>query len=104
MWNRQGHHGSAWDLECWPRLCIEHDLNIHTDSAAAVGICKRAGIGRVRHLAVGLLWVQEGLRRGDFRQCKVQGDANPADALTKHLSREVLDKHVAALSLKRMAG
>ena len=85
-------------------LGLSMTLSIHTDSAAAVGICKRAGIGRVRHLAVGQLWVQEGLRRGDFRLFKVQGDANPADALTKHLSREVLDRHVAALSLKRMAG
>ena len=82
-------------------LGLSMTLNIHTDSTAAVGIC---GIGRVRHLAVGQLWVQEGLRRGDFRLFKVQSDANPADALTKHLSREVLDRHVAALSLKRMAG
>ena len=35
-------------------------LSILTDSAAAVGISKRAGIGRVRHFAVGQLWVQEG--------------------------------------------
>ena len=62
-------------------------LSVHTDSAA-VGICKRAGIGQVRHLAVGQQRVQDGLRRGDFRVSKVQRDANPADALSKHLSRE----------------
>ena len=84
--------------------CLSMTLNLHTDSAAAVGICKRAGIGRVRHLAAGQLWIHEGLRRGDFRLIEVQDDANPADALTKHLSREVLDRHVAALSLKRLAG
>ena len=37
-------------------------VSMHTDSAAAVGIPETTGIGRVRHLAVGQLWVQEGLR------------------------------------------
>ena len=79
-------------------------LSMHTDSAAAVGICKRASVGRVRHLVVGQLWIQEGLRRGDFRLFKVRGDANTADALTKHLPRDVLDRHVGAFSLKRLVG
>ena len=30
-----------------------------TDSCAALGIAERTGIGRVRHLDVGLLWIQE---------------------------------------------
>ena len=95
---------ALWIQSVGRDLVLSMTLSIHTDSAAAVGICKRAGIGRIRHLAVEQLSVQEGLRRGDFRLFKVQGDANPADALTKHLSREVLDKHFAALSLKRLAG
>ena len=85
-------------------LGLEMALSMHTDSAAAVGICNRAGIGRVRHLAVGQLWVQEGLRRGDFRLYKVKGELNPADALTKHLAREELDRHLATMALKRMDG
>lgn len=77
---------------------------MHTDSSAAVGICKRSGIGRVRHLAVGQLWVQEGLRRGDFKLFKVAGANNPADALTKHLAREDLDRHLEAMSVRRADG
>eukprot|EP00969_Alexandrium_andersonii_P191800 8470907-Alexandrium_andersonii.AAC.1 len=34
-------------------------LRVYADSSAAIGICRRAGIGRARHLAVGQLWVQE---------------------------------------------
>ena len=37
---------------------IEVSLPLHADSSAAIGICRRAGIGRVRHLAVGQLWIQ----------------------------------------------
>ena len=32
-------------------LGLSTTLGVHTDSAAAVGICKRAGIGRERDLA-----------------------------------------------------
>ena len=66
---------------------LEPGLSLHADSSAAIGICRRAGIGRVRHLAVGQLWVQEHLRRGAFTLFKVRGDSNPADLCTKHLDR-----------------
>ena len=63
------------------------ELHVHADSAAAIGICRRSGIGRVRHLAVGQLWVQERIRKGDFYLHKVPGEENPADLLTKHLDQ-----------------
>ena len=79
-------------------------LHVFTDSAAAMGICRRTGIGRVRHLAVGNLWVQECLREGTFSLFKVKGTANPADLLTKHLSRAVLAQHLQALGVWPEAG
>ena len=36
-------------------LGIDLSLQIYADSSAAIGICRRTGIGRVRHLAVGQL-------------------------------------------------
>ena len=36
--------GFKWDLELW------------SDASAAIGICKRRGLGKVRHLAVADLW------------------------------------------------
>ena len=44
-----------------------------------MGICNRIGIGKVRHLAVSQLWVQERLRDRTFALFKVRGDANPAN-------------------------
>ena len=90
----------SWGLD----LGLTMQVRIHADSAAAIGICRRSGIGRVRHLAVGQLWVQEGLRRGDFTLFKVQGDRNPADILTKCVPREVLDRHLSKLGLHRTDG
>ena len=68
----------ALGIQAWGRdLGLDMTVRMHADSAAAIGICRRSGIGRVRYLAVGQLWVQEGLRRGDFELYKVLGAHNP---------------------------
>ena len=85
-------------------LGVSASLRVHADSSAAVGICRRSGIGRARHLAVGQLWVQERIKSGGFKLYKVAGEMNPADALTKALAREVLDRHLRAMGLERMQG
>ena len=79
-------------------------MQVHTDSAAAIGICKRSGIGKVRHLAVAQLWVQERLREGAFTLYKVAGQQNPADMLTKALVRADIDRHLGAVGLQRCEG
>ena len=79
-------------------------LEIHADSSAAVGICSRSGIGRVRHLAVAQLWVQERIKTGDISLYKVAGAANPGDMLTKGVARDLLDQHMTAVSLMRSEG
>ena len=56
-------------------------LRIHSDSSAAIGIYRRRGLGRVRHIAVGDLWIQEKLRDGELDLVKVLGSENPADVL-----------------------
>ena len=78
-------------------LGLDYSLQIYADSSAAIGICRRSGIGRVRHLAVGQLWVQERLRAGHFSLFKVSGTANPADLLTKHLPGPTICTHLVTL-------
>ena len=73
-------------------------------SFAAISICRRSGIGRIRHVAVDQLRVQERLRRGDFALYKVRGDQKLADVLTKHVPRETLDRHLRTLGLTRAEG
>ncbi len=74
---------------------LETPLRVWTDSSAAIGICTRQGLGKLRHLDTHTLWVQQAvrLRRIDLR--KVDGEVNPADLMTKHsLSRDRLEKLV----------
>ena len=41
---------------------IKVQLLIRSDATAAIGICKRQGSGKVRHLATADLWVQQLVR------------------------------------------
>lgn len=73
-------------------LGIDTTIHVRTDSSAAIGICNRTGIERVRHLATGQLWVQEKIRKKEIRLCKHPGDENPGDLCTTHFTSEVLRK------------
>ena len=66
-------------------LGIGLDLDLASDSSAALGISQRAGIGKVRHLRTQGLWVQECRVMGRLSYRKVLGAKNPADLLTKRV-------------------
>ena len=74
-------------------------VEVLTDATAAIGICRRRGLGKIRHLAVADLWVQDRVKTGDFVLTKVPGQQNPADILTKYTDRATLQKHLAAMDL-----
>ena len=69
-------------------LGLELKFRLHMDAAAAVGILERRGVGKVRHLDVGTLWLQETQIKKIIEMKKVAGLLNPGYLLTKHLSRE----------------
>ena len=85
-------------------LGIELNIHLRTDSSAAVGICSRTGIGKIRHLATGQLWIQERIRSGALRLYKYPGNDNPGDICTKHVPSEVLCRHVPAVNLQEETG
>ena len=65
-------------------------VTVHTDASAAIGIVRRAGLGKLRHLNFRYLWAQDQLKRERFGLKKVAGADNPAALATKHLSADVL--------------
>ena len=65
------------------------------DSSAAIGAANRRGNGKLRHVRVGDLWIQERVEEGELQLQKVKGEDNPADAMTKNVGREKLEKFVA---------
>ena len=80
-------------------LGIHLNLEVLTDATAAIGICRRRGLGRIRHLHVADLWVQDRLRKKDFSLTKIPGSSNPADILTKHVSRDIMHQHMNSMGL-----
>ena len=86
------------------RIQDQIGIDLHADSSAAIGICRRSGIGKVRHLATAQLWVQEKLRNKELRLFKVLGTENPADLLTKHVSRECVDYYMSQMHTYRQEG
>ncbi len=67
-------------------LGVRLPLRVWTDSTATLGICHRQGLGKLRHLDVRALWLQQKVRRGEVELRKIKGTENPADLFTKHLS------------------
>ena len=75
-------------------LGFHYEIKVHSDATAAIGIARRRGLGKIRHLHVSDLWVQDRLKRGDFTLSKIDGSSNPADILTKHVDRQTLEKNM----------
>ena len=75
-------------------------LQILTDSIAAIGITKRLGPGRVRHLEVKDLWIQDELRKGKLTVRHLPGESNPADLLTKFVPKPRLQKLASLIGMR----
>ena len=73
---------------------MRNATRVLTDSSAALGIVHRKGSGKLRHIRVGMLWVQDKAKAGEVDYIKVDGSQNPADLMTKHLDNTSIDKHV----------
>lgn len=85
-------------------LGIGSSLVVHSDSSAALGIAKRSGPGKTRHIAVHLLWIQDKVRNGNFVLEKILGTKNPADLLTKHLATVAMKEHIDRMGFTFVEG
>ena len=77
-------------------LGVESDypFKLYCDSSAAIGIASRVGLGKIRHLAVHLLWLQQLVQNRSVEVLKVLGHKNVADILTKCVPGNLLVKHL----------
>ena len=81
-------------------LGIRLEVRLWTDSTACKGVSGRSGIGKLKHMEIQFLWLQDAVRRGRVQLCKVRGDVNPADLMTKHLLRTVAQGHLTRLGFE----
>ena len=83
-------------------LGIATGVRVCTDSSACKGICGRTGLGKIKHLDVQLLWLQDAVRRDRVEMVKVRGDRNPADLMTKHLGSQCIARNLARLGFEKV--
>jgi hypothetical protein len=79
-------------------------VRLHSDATAALGICRRRGLGKIRHLDVTDLWCQEKARSGEVSLHKVLGTENPADVMTKYVDAKTLNKMVGLMNMRYLEG
>ena len=77
---------------------------LKADATAAIGMVKREGLGRVRHLAVGDLWIQQRIRAGHIAIGKVPGTDTPSDMLTKGLEGADIQRYLSDLRMIPASG
>ena len=58
-------------------LGFSWNLIVRSDASVAIGICKRRGLGKARHLHTADLWVQDHVRTGDVVFDNIAGAENP---------------------------
>ena len=76
-------------------LGMKFRFRTSTDSSATLGISERRGLGKVRHIELNQLWIQDKVISGDIEVRKVRGEDNNADALTKHVDQMQTGQHMS---------
>ena len=84
-------------VQSWGRVA---KAEVMVDSSAALGVVGRRGSGKLRHIRVGQLWVQEAAEEEELSFKKIDGALNPADACTKHLTQNKIDQMMANINLQ----
>ena len=106
--------GIAWDCG---RMCtitgvqsllkdIGWDIQIRvlSDATAAIGIARRKGLGKIRHLDCTDLWIQDKIRSKAILLEKVLGLEHPADIFTTYVDRKTLDMALPKLGQMPTSG
>ena len=83
---------------------MEVEGRLYVDSEAAIGVVSRRGNGRLRHVRVGMLWIQEQVEEGAISVRKVLGTENPADAMTKYLPASKMETFMEVMSQSYQGG
>jgi len=80
---------------------LKVDLAVLSDSSAARAMCRRVGVGRVKHLDLKQLWIQEAVAKGELTIECVDTDMNWADLGTKAHDPSKLQAIVKQIPLRR---
>ena len=81
-------------------LGLRKNIFVQTDSSAAKSFASQRGLGRMRHIEVKDLWLQEAICRSRLRVIKINGEENPVVVFTKYLSAADTELQCARMNVE----
>ena len=82
----------------------KEEMMLKVDATACHAIVSRTGVGRVRHLDVRRLWIQEKAQKGIIRYMRVSRIGHVVDSFTKAATNPEMEAALKKLNLSRPRG
>eukprot|EP00971_Amphidinium_carterae_P104192 2063436-Amphidinium_carterae.1 len=82
-------------------LGMSLSLHLETDSSASYGTCKRRGHGKLKHMEIKYLWLQQAVYAGRLSIQKIPRSENRSDLFTKACDIKDLEEHLKGLNMTR---
>ena len=79
-------------------------ITVHSDATAAIGIARRKGLGKIRHLDVMDLWIQDKIRSKQIKLLKVLGADNVAGVFTTYVDHTTIKTAPANMCVSKVEG
>ena len=80
------------------------EVILESDSQAAISSQLRPGMGKMKHVELKYMFMQQMIKEGKVKIKKILGTENSSDLGTKYLERRDFEKHRAAAGLMSMSG
>eukprot|EP00971_Amphidinium_carterae_P087692 1734985-Amphidinium_carterae.1 len=82
-------------------LGMSLSLHLETDSSASYGTCKRRGHGKLKHMEIKYLWLQQAVYAERLSIQKIPRSENRSDLFTKACDIKDLEEHLKGLNMTR---
>ena len=82
----------------------KEEMTLKIDATACHAIVYRTGVGKIRHLDVRRLWIQEKAKEGTIRCMRVSRSGHVVDSFTKAATKHEMGAALAKLNLTRPKG
>jgi hypothetical protein len=76
-------------------------MRLWCDSSSARQLAKKKGPGKIRHLDLRTLFIQDYVESGQLVLKPISGEKNPSDILTKVLNYDKLSRHYEAIGIMK---
>ena len=80
-------------------LGVKIGIDMFIDAKATMGIVNRRGLGKVRHISVQSLWLQDAVRKEKLKLMKGDWDSNVADMMTKALAGPDIERFMNIMGM-----